>query len=349
MPYALAAGLRAENKALPPWLAIACGIVAGVGVSIKLPYAIVPIAIEAAVLLRQRTWKIGFTYDVLALAASTALIYAATFGLYPAYWQTIMPSAMVLYGPYDNFQFLCDALMLLVPLFAVAFLAGEYRGRGTLTGTRWMAAAAALGAFALFILQRKGWPHHALPILMFTGILCLLNAADLGLKPKRRRKATTIRGGIIVITLAVAFYIAHIGGVVDPDMMRGVENYIKRTDGSFYILSTGNYPAFPLGLNRAYRWTSRYPQLIMLPGLVEADMKGTPSPYEPGFRATVLEDIQHGHPETVFLYVPNDAGMPGNVDILAWFRRDPAFEQEWKHYRQIGTTGPFAVFGRVTS
>ena len=347
MPYALAAGFRAENRALPPALTIACGIAAGVAVSIKLPYAVVPAALEAAILLRQRSWKIGITYDVLALVGSTAIIYLVCFALYPVYWMEILPSAVALYGPYDNFGFLTDALLLQVPLFVIGFAAGEYRGRGPLIGMRWMVVAAVLGSFALFILQRKGWPHHALPILMFVGVLCLLNLADIKLKIARDRSTSLLRGAVISVILACAFYLSFVGGNVDPDMLSGVEAHIRDTDGSFYILSTGNYPAFPLALDRRYHWTSRYPQLIMLPGLAEAGIKGISSPYEPQFRAAVLEDIQRGHPATVFLYVPTDAGMPDNYDMLAWFRRDPAFDKEWGHYQWIGTTGPFAVFRRM--
>ena len=116
MPYSLAAAFRAENKALPPLLAIACGISAGIGVSIKVPYAVVPAIIEAAILARQRTWKIGFTYDLLALAISFIVINLGCYALYPEYWTDIFPMALAVYGPYDNFRFLSDALLLQVPL-----------------------------------------------------------------------------------------------------------------------------------------------------------------------------------------------------------------------------------------
>ena len=71
-------------------------------------------------------------------------------------------------------------------------------------------------------------------------------------------------------------------------MIAHVEARVKQTDGSFYIISTGNYPAFPLALNRAYRWISRYPQLLMLPGLMEADATGHPRPTNSLPRQAVL-------------------------------------------------------------
>lgn len=346
MPYALAAAVRSENKALPRGLAIACGIAAGLGASVKPPFLIVPVFIEAAVLLRQRTWKLGFTYDVLALAGSTAVIYLVSYLLYPHYWQDILPSAVALYEPYNNFQFLSDALFLQAPLFFIGFIAGDYRGRGPIIATRWMLAATTIGAFALFILQRKGWPHHALPILMFMSALFVFNLSDLKTRTVRDRKNAWLRGGITAVAITCAFYLAYFGGNVNPDMQAGVEERLQDTDGSFYIMSTGNYPAFPIALNPKYKWTSRFPQLIMLPGLIKAELDGAPSPYAQDFHAAVLEDIQREKPSTIFLYTDTDAGgVDGNM-MMQWFQEDPAFVDEWRHYHWTGSAGVFAVFRR---
>jgi hypothetical protein len=233
-------------------------------------------------------------------------------------------------------------------MFMGGLAAGEYRGRGSLVNVRFMLLAATIGAFALFILQRKGWPHHALPIVILASTLFVMNLADIEKQVKADKFIAALRAGVTACALAFAFYLGLTSSAVNPGMIAEVETRIKQTDGSFYIISTGNYPAFPLALNRTYRWTSRYPQLIELPGLIEADDNGRPSPYEPIFRAAVLQDLQQGKPATVFLYMPVDAGYIDGNKMIGWLRTDPAFDAEWtKHYRQIGDAPPYAVFARV--
>jgi len=348
IPYAMAAALRFSNKPLPVWLAVACGIAAGFAVSIKLPYAIVPAFVEATVLLRRRSWYIVFTPDLMALIATTVAINLICYALYPVYWTDILPSAAALYGPYDNAWFLADALLLMVPLFGAGLFAGEYRGRRPLIGARLMLVAATLGAFALFILQRKGWPHHALPIVLLANALFVFNMADLDMQRVARKLNALMRAGVTLCAMAFAFYLAFTTGNVDPNMQAEVEARLKQTDGSFYIMSTGNYPAFPLALNRSYRWTSRFPQLILLPGLIEADARGVKSPYEAPFRTAIREDLERGKPATVFVYMPVDAGGIPGPDMINWFTHDPAFAREWQNYQYMGDAPPFAVFGRVT-
>jgi len=345
VPYALAAGLRTDGKNLPRNLAIACGIAAGFGASIKPQYILVPAFIELAVLTRAQ-WKIRLTADLVALGATLAVIYALSIVCYPEYWTTIVPQAAALYGPYDNFWFLSDALLVLVPLFVVGFGAGEYRGRGPLIGARWMMVAATLGTFVLFVVQRKGWPHHAVPIMIVMSCLFLLNLGDIARQAAQNRTAATIRGGISVVVLAASFYLAWISGNVNPEMMANVKDRLRDTDGSYYIFSTGNYPAFPIGLDRRYTWTSRFPQLILLPGLADLDLHGETSTWEPWFRQAVLDDIQKGKPSSIFIYNYQDAGMPENYGMLKWFMRDPAFADEWKHYRLKETVDAFTLYVR---
>jgi hypothetical protein len=347
LPYVLAAALRSENCLLPPTLAIACGIAAGFGASIKPPFLIVPAFIEAAVLLRQRSWKIVFTYDVLALTISAALIYLSCYLAYPVYWQKILPSMLPLYAAYNNSGFIRDALQLLVPLFAIGLMTGTYRGHSPLIATRWMLIAASLGAFALFLLQRKGWPYHAQPVLLFASALFAFNLA--GLKwGKRMGAKNLLRASAAIAALVSAFAFAFIFGNVEPSMLTGIREQLDGTDGSFYIMSTGNYPAFPLALDPRTRWTSRFPQLILLPGLIKAELDGAPSPEGPAFRAAVLEDLRRNKPATVFVYEPVDAGGITGQQMLYWLARDQDFDREWQtHYRWTDDLNLYLVFRRT--
>src|SRR6185437_3331877 len=114
------------------------------------------------------------------------------------YWTDILPSTIGLYAPYDNFGFLTDALFILIPLFAIITATGDYRGRGALAGARLMLVAAALGALALFIIQRKGWPHQALPVVMFLGALGVFN-----LVPEKNRTRLAFMLNSAVATTAL--------------------------------------------------------------------------------------------------------------------------------------------------
>lgn len=341
MPYVLAVSLRGLKKPLPTRLAIACGIAAAIAASIKLPYLVVPFVIEAAAFVRQKS-KLILAPELVALIAAVILINLICFAAYPIYWTDILPSAVALYGPYNNINFIFDALLLQLPLFAFALAIGEYRGRSAPAAARWMMLAAIAGSFVLFVGQRKGWPHHSLPVLMFIAALCVLHVIDL---PKDRLTAR-LRAAISGLALIGAFYLTFTGGNVDTKMITDVEKRVKDSDGSFWILSTGNHPAFPIALDKKYTWTSRFPQLILLPGLAQADLKGITSPHEAPFRKALLEDFQRGKPAHVFLFMLPDAGMPPGYDMLAWLRRDPGFDAEWKHYHQTEIAEPFVVFRR---
>ena len=345
LPYIFAAALRTEKSRPFPLLAFCAGFAAGLGASIKIPFVLVIATVEVARLIRQRG-KISVTGDLAGALVALFLLFLFSFEAYPVYWTKIVPEVLPLYGPYNNLDFLVDALSLLFPLLFLGLLAINWNRGEEIAAVRNSLLVALLAVFLLFIMQQKGWPHQALPILTFLAVLFLFNLTDFQRSLGSVTKGALVRGGLNLIGLIITFYLAFTPGRVDPAMMADIEREVKSTNGSYYIMSTGNYPAFPLALEKGAHWASRFPQLLLLPGLIEQEELGTMSSWEPWFREAVLDDIERNKPSLVFVFLGQDPGMPAEMDTLSWFRRDKDFEQEWSHYAPYKRLPSFAVFMR---
>jgi hypothetical protein len=146
--------------------------------------------------------------------------------------------------------------------------------------------------------------------------------------------------------LLVLLELLHFRGA-DTELLAEFRAELRKTDGRFLVLSSNVFPGFPSAILEDRRMASRFPSLVFLPAIVDAG-GDVDSALESYLRDSVSEDLLSHAPTVVF--VPNGSAstqsLPDDFDILAWFRRDPAFEAAWSPYRLSGQIKSFDVYRR---
>ena len=173
VPFLALCTVRAEGAVAGRLLAVAAGLGLGVAVCLKPHFAMaagLPTLWSMARGRRWKPWERPELWAAAAIVAGYGLLIALAF---PDYLASAVPLLRDVYLPVR-----APMLMLLtlpgVPLAIGAVAVARLLRLEAL----WLMAPmlAALGGAAAFVLQRKGWPYHAYPMLAFA-ILGLLGAA----------------------------------------------------------------------------------------------------------------------------------------------------------------------------
>ena len=146
---------------------LACGIAAGFAICIKPHFAFAYAAAVLAAAAMKRDWRLPVCRENWIVAVVLA-VYAASIVLFtPGYLSEIMPLVALDYLPVR----MPWARLLREPalmLWATALLALAMAARGRrLPPPAVLLAAASLGGLLGYLAQGKGWPYHAVPMLLF--------------------------------------------------------------------------------------------------------------------------------------------------------------------------------------
>jgi hypothetical protein len=180
LPLLSVFALRAEANAVEPWMAAVAGLAAALACAIRPHYAL-----AFAPALAYVAWRRGVRplFACLELYVGTGAFVCATvvsFVFFPRYFDAMLPIAMTAYVA-DNAG---AAAILLTPIVAVwALLAAAllaWRTRMPANPFADIAALAATGAAALYLIQIKGYAYHGYfaVALMFVAVT-ILAASDL--------------------------------------------------------------------------------------------------------------------------------------------------------------------------
>jgi hypothetical protein len=169
LPLLCAIAARAASAApasLP--LRLVAAVAAGVGFAVKPHYALGLVG-PLAMLWRTRGWRgLVATPEAWTAAIVALLLVAVQFAAFPDFTHTVLPLLMRIYLPARqtwSYLFTCPSAILEVA--GLAAYAGLRRNRGAqpIGDT---AVLAALGFFAAYLMQGKGWPYHAYPAIAST-------------------------------------------------------------------------------------------------------------------------------------------------------------------------------------
>lgn len=340
-PYVLTAVLRYRRAVVPASSGVLAGLLAGIAIGVKPPAILVAISIEAAIYWRYRRLASVLSKETLAMLGCLAAITVHVLLAYPLYLTDVAGWSVAVYGGYNDPALLVGGLLLFSAFLMVVLLLAWPRGQEPSSDLRRILVAAALGSMLVYVAQGKGWWYQAYPLVFFIALLSGLLLAE-ALPAIDLLRCTA--AAMIVCFLTWWMWISS---VHDRTRITDIDAKIRQTPGAFYILSTNVYPAFPLALETGHPWASRFPCLIMLPGLVKSAAEGRASRFEPIFRGAVVEDIVKYHPSVIFVPLFRDQALPPDFDELGWFLRDPGFAREWAHYKRTGTADRYAVYERL--
>lgn len=367
MPYAVArAGARRAR--LGTGFRAAAGIAAGIGVALKPHFALIPLGMEGALMLRRglRSWSPGVEGMLLALVIGIAA--AATLVFFPDYHQRILPLAGAIYHGFERPLAVIVANSALqqgeyiVMAVAAALLAmGANRRHGDLV---LILVGGAIGGYAAYLQQSKGWHYQVLPALVLS-----VAAFAVALAARLRGDAVSKRPSLPLAIAAGA--VLGVGAVLFvSDLTRAYRSDAARREffastvevlrdqaqgGPALFLSLDVDYAFP-GVNYAgasypYRWH----HLLPMPGLYRDFAPGPEGrlfrrpeemgPIERDFFETFIDDAVRFPPRIVLVDRRRSVrpGLSPDLDLFAYFCQSPRFAELMRGHDWLGRRGFYDV------
>jgi hypothetical protein len=369
-PFFLLRAVRWEGGTVGRAGAIALGVAAAIGVSLKPHFAFVAIAPELYWLATRRAPRNLLAPEVWAVAV-TAAAYGAHFLLLPEavreeFFGRLIPLHLLVYHVYQSP--LDVVLGRAFPLFvgkvpvtafaaiaaALPFLLRRPAPAGLARAARPLACVTA-AAFGIYLYQRTGWRYHALPT--FVSGLCVfaLVAGQLraSLEGRRRGPAAVAWGAPVLIVLACGVAVwrqvqAGVAPILATPFSVVVARHSEPGDAIAHI-STSLPPAYPALQQLDRRLANRYPCNLPVSfslGLAEIDPVAARREKERYLRE-LAEDIDRNTPRLVF--VDSDAfslGCPPGFELWVWLSEGGFFEEALSGYRRLTTIPGHVVFIR---
>lgn len=363
-PYVLASAGRAEKTPFNSRLALFVGVLAGFGMALKPYFLFLWFMVELYLVLIKfgaSNWRRPENFGI---AVVLSLYYSFVALGEPEYWKQVVPLALKAYHGFN-----CDISWLLfnpwTKLSAVGFLAFFITRPGPHTRElrRILAISAAAFLLSAFV-QYKGFHYHFYPAVATSVILGVVIALDLPGNVKLIGKLASPETIALVIVLALVAISAVKITKADrwndnPLLCRMAELVQKRAQGEpIVVLSSANFPAFPLVNYTGARWPLRFNALWFLPSLYPA---GTSGEQRPIYRSrvdmgkterflfdAVVSDLLAMPPGLVIIDLSTI--KPGfgksRFDYIDYLSQDAQFRDLWSTYDYLENVGSYGIFLR---
>jgi hypothetical protein len=360
LSYFFASAVRASGGSVGAEAAIAAGLLAGVGLSLKPYFLVVPVLLELREVARNRNLVAALRPDSIALVGVVVLYGVSVPVLHPEYIRDVVPMALATYArgfgfPLESFL-VHRYTLILVGVLGTYLIARPANRHPRVTDTFWLAA---LGFFAAYLWQMKGFSYHVGPVLALVFIALLPMAAagplvgDRGLlDPPQRLLSFLGLVGICALVCSGGRYPTSRG----TDLHRLIQREVP--GGTIAAFGSNMTLGFPLVIETNLTWGSRFPNIWPVPGVWNGLHGAGPSlsPDEQReltaimnwTRRAVAEDLQKFRPDLVIVdeRPRKDLFDPLQFDWLIWAAEDSLFRELWTNYRHIDQLGPLAVYAR---
>lgn len=360
LPYMFLIVVRAAGGAVPVWLALCVGVFAGIGFGLKPYFLLVPAALEFYLMLRFIAWRTILRPESLSLAAVLVFYACAVVLLTPEYLTRIVPFALIAYGAYDHpwFHVFLSWQTLIVPALGIIHL--RTRRRQVRPEFADVFLIAALALYVVYLVQRKIWSYHILPVESFSFLaLFALAVADPVLRPRGRFRLAI---GVCVVAAMLAIPVQR-GPFRLPAAQALLPVVTAHAKGApIYVLSSYLWVAFPMVNLAGAEWPSRFPCLWLLPGALHG-LNAPEAGRDPALSAryaamerytidAVVEDMTAGAPALIIVDRRPDPRFDGlDFNYVVYFSQDARFAAIWQEYRWVQSVegegvGPYDIYLR---
>lgn len=343
LPYAALIAARRGRQELPTALALPIGVGAGLGFALKHYFLLVPVLLELWLAVgRRRAWTA--LRPELAGMALVGLLYAvAIFLRAPDFLTVTLPMIRLAYGSTGAPGLAQLFQPLLIVGLAIAALAVAYLRR--LRGGEFEAAllVAATGFTLAYFIQAKGWTYHAIPLVGCAAMALAATLARSAEPPRLLRIAAPV---LLALPFLLTWQQARNPLLPSADLEAAIAGVPPGTSVGF--LATEPAFAWSVTLQHRFRYPSRYIGFWMLRAVVANERqayldRAQPDPALAAFGRRVVRetvaDFRCTPPQRLIVARPTPAAAArGDFDILAFFRRDPAFATLMIHYREVSRT-----------
>lgn len=366
LPYVLMLCGRVCGRQFSVPMAILVGACAGIGVSIKPYYFLLPVVLEGYAAARSG-WRAAVRRPELVAGTTFVVIYLAALPVLAPQYFGLIPLIRATYSAWDAPWgiFLSKSVIILIPLVSACVGMRVLPARdGSLRSVQVVLFLTTLVFLAIAAMQRKAWPNHLYPPLVTAVIFASITlvAVSVG-RQKGGRWGIAVQSVVaagIVVPLMVFVPAAVAISRMDGYSTELAELVRKRAERKrIAVLSTHLGHAFPLVNVTSTEWGLRYPSLWMLPGLYAsaADTGDLPayhrpaeqSHYERAVVRAVINDLRDHPPQLILVDRSWRTGGPDSkpFDFVEYFSQEPAFRTFFRGYTLVAQRGGMAIYERT--
>ncbi len=376
LPYLV---LAADKRRSSIGLRTIAGIVAAVGICLKPQQALLPLMVEALLIVRARSFRSLRRPEPWTLLSACGLYVVAIRGLTPEYFSQTLPILRETYwaiGHLTGARLVQESWQLqLLACISIGLLCGGRVRHELFYAERNLAQimlAAGLGADLAYLQQGTGWYYQQLPALVcFLAVLMLITSRVIAKRADVTfsRSMASLRWPVAALSLVAVFLTLHFSGYPinrerafaltspDPEIFRGLP-----AGAPVAILTTSVDEAMMPVAAFHFIWAQRTNNLWWLPAILrgeaaESNAQRHLSPsqvQELGElqRRNTAEDLERWRPTLLLMERCQDPAVRCQViedlspDLLHWFSQDEAFRRAFSAYRFERTDGRFNVYRR---
>jgi hypothetical protein len=338
--------LDGERTALP--VAIAAGILAGLGCALKPRYAVVFAALEGLALLQGRFRVRALTVSAVA----TLLVYGGSVLTFcPNYMRRAVPLALALYGATDApaLQLLREMLRLIMAQAVAGVLLWLRRQNLPEKSLVLVLLLFAITTTVVCVLDGKNWFYHRLPATVATVLALICVAASVLLN---RARWPRVWVPLLVAGAAVGVFAVASVQRLEPEVELAVtpeHNTVERLEALIRKQKAKRYIAFsewialgfPVVNNTGVVWTSRFDSMWALKGELWRVRFDPAAAKEWPIRRWVAHDFVTGCPD---LAVVDRRGGTNYVAVLS--ASDAAFARAWSRFKLIDAFDGLEIYRR---
>jgi hypothetical protein len=346
LPYICLCASKSWPSKFSTLLALFIGAFAAAGFGLKPHFLIVPVALEIFLAFDRRAVLAIWRPEVIGLIFGIVAYLFAVLWFHPDYLEFIAPIGMLVYGAYSApfLEVLTRRPPLLCLVAVLYLLARRAQMADRLTQ---VFGISTVGFLFSYLIQSKGWDYHMLP----AAIMAWLTATAILLRCWQ--SAPSARRGLqkAMIALAVTAMIL----ILIPPLSKGpfrhalpetLLPYVQKyaSGGSIYAFTSHVWVAFPLVNEAGVEWASRFPTQWLLPGALrrlaasaklDRETEQRLRDVEAYATEAVIEDFAAMPPDLVIIDKDNPYFGDVNFDNIAYFNRDPRFEELWRSYVKL--------------
>jgi len=339
------------SRSAPGPLRAGVAVWATFGVALKHYFLLLPLAIAVYQVIAARSLRPVLRVEYLVMATMLVLYVLASAILHPAYFDSVVPLTMQVYGAFDVSMLatVWRGWFVIVLLLVALALLMMNRAR---PGSNAVVVLTAAAAVAAYLIQSKGWTYHLIPANLFAMMAVTWTAMTLSQTRKHWWPTGVAAVAVILLLVPEMRY-----GSYKSLFAKAVEPYFTCAPGerSFQIFSSTVSSGFPLANHAKAIPANRAPTLWLFPG-ASYRLSLTEDPAEQAIyratledaRARVLKDFFRVAPQLVIVdESPKKKYFNGApFDYLAYFSEDESFARAWRSYTLQGHVGPFAIYSR---
>lgn len=330
LPALALLALRANGDTPRPWAVLIGGIGLGLALSFKPYFALALLCAVAAAALYVKSWRVVLAPENFVAAGFVAVYAAATALVFPDYFTVIGPMVRDVYMPIGPSwtDVLLKPVMLLWGVALAAALLIYRRG-----ATQLLLVAISIGFAIVFVLQRKGWPYHSYPMMVFA--LLALGHAITAEGSRVRTSRGTLAGALALLAGLFLQSMVWFDRAFDA---RALQPHVARLGPHPVVLAITGEPGLGHPLTRALGgtwvsrqqaiWVAHYESYLRKTGAPDAQKLAMLERYAARERQWLAQDIRETPPDVVL--VDNLTG-----DWSGWLTQHPDIADLLQNYHRV--------------